>query len=124
MFLDPATRAAQSDWEAVARYLVATFRAETAHMNENERAAELVAEISRQSDEFIRMWTENDVQTTGEGTKTIRHAAVGEITFEFSSFAVDGRPDLKLMIYNPADGASREKMDQLYALPCTEADTG
>lgn len=30
MFLDPATRAAQIDWESVARFLVATFRAETA----------------------------------------------------------------------------------------------
>ncbi len=110
MFLDPATRAAQSDWESVARFLIATFRAETTRVGESERAAELVAEISGKSAEFARMWTENDVQTVGEGAKTIRHATVGEITFEFSSFAIDGRPDLKLMIYNPAEGEDLEKM--------------
>ncbi|MGH0354348.1 hypothetical protein [Sinorhizobium meliloti] len=38
MFLDPATRAAQSDWESVARFLVATFRAETARAGEDSRA--------------------------------------------------------------------------------------
>ena len=115
MFLDPATRAAQSDWESVARFLIATFRAETTRVGESERAAELVAEISGKSAEFARMWTENDVQTIGEGAKTIRHATVGEITFEFSSFAIDGRPDLKLMIYNPAAGEDLEKMRWLHS---------
>lgn len=114
MFLDPATRAAQDDWEAVARFLVATFRAETARMGENPRSAELVAEISSKSTDFTRMWRENDVHTAGEGSKTIFHAVVGEITFEFSSFAIDGRPDLKLMIYNPANHDDLEKMNRLF----------
>lgn len=114
MFLDPATRAAQRDWESVARFLVATFRADTARANEDQRAAELIAEISSKSDAFTRMWMENDVRSSGEGAKTIRHAAVGEIAFEFSSFAIDGRPDLKLMIYNPANDADLEKMRRLY----------
>lgn len=113
MFLDPTTRAAQIDWESVARFLVATFRAETARAGEADRAAELVTELTGKSDDFARMWIENDVHTTGEGAKTIRHAVVGEITFEFSSFAIDGRPDLKMMIYNPAGDRDLEKMRQL-----------
>lgn len=113
MFLDPATRAAQNDWETVARFLVATFRAETARMGENPRSAGLVAEISSKSTDFKRMWRANDVHTAGEGSKTIFHAVVGEITFEFSSFAIDGRPDLKLMTYNPAERSDLEKMDRL-----------
>lgn len=113
MFLDPATRTAQSDWESVARFLVATFRAETARAGEDGRAAELVAELSGKSAEFARLWGENDVQMTGEGAKMIRHAIVGEITFEFLSFAIDGRPDLRLMIYVPAHAVDREKMERL-----------
>lgn len=115
MFLHPATRAAQADWASVARFLVATFRAETARAGEQAQAAALVAEISGQSAEFARMWAENDVHTTGEGAKTIRHPAMGAMTFEFSSFTVDGRPDLRLMIYNPAAPADLEKMRQLCA---------
>ena len=113
MFLDPATRAAQTDWETVARFLVATFRAETARAGETERSAALLAELTAESAEFVRLWTDNDVRTTGEGAKTIRHAMAGEITFEFSSFAIDGRPDLKLMVYNPAAEADAEKMRRL-----------
>lgn len=117
MFLDPATRAAQSDWEAVARFLVATFRAETVRAGADARASELVAELSARSADFARLWSENDVRTTGEGAKTIRHARVGEITFEFSSFAIDGRPDLRLMAYVPATAGDLDKISRL----CTEA---
>ncbi|MPT23411.1 MAG: XRE family transcriptional regulator, partial [Starkeya sp.] len=117
IFLDPATRAAQSDWEAVARFLVATFRAETVRAGADALASELVAELSARSADFARLWSENDVRTTGEGAKTIRHARVGEITFEFSSFAIDGRPDLRLMAYVPATAGDLDKMSRL----CSEA---
>lgn len=118
MFLDPSTRAAQADWEAVARFLVATFRAETARIGEDDHARQLVAELSARSVDFVRMWTEQNVQSSGEGAKTIRHARMGEMTFEFSSFAIDGRPDLKLMVYNPATERDIDKMRQL----CAESD--
>lgn len=113
MFLDTETRAAQEDWESVARFLVATFRAETARAGEDDRATELVAELSKKSAEFAAMWADNDVRSTGEGVKRMRHPLAGPIAFEFSSFAVDGRPDLRLLIYNPAGEDDLEKMRRL-----------
>ena len=113
MFLDPETRAAQLDWDSVARFLVATFRAETARAGENGRAAELLAELTGKSAEFAAMWADNDVRSTGEGVKRIRHPSAGPIAFEFSSFAVDGRPDLKLLTYTPAEEDDAKKMRQL-----------
>lgn len=113
VFLDPGTRAAQEDWEGIAHYLVATFRAETARAGENDRAAELLAELSSRSAEFAAIWADNDVRSTGEGVKRIRHPLAGPIAFEFSSFAVDGRPDLKLVTYNPAGPDDAEKTREL-----------
>ncbi|QTL03413.1 helix-turn-helix domain-containing protein [Aquabacter sp. L1I39] len=118
MFLDPPTRAAQGDWEAVARFLVATFRAETARVGDTARAEALVSDLNASSADFARMWSETDVRATGEGAKTIRHAVAGEISLEFSCFAVDGRPDLKLVIYNPAGAADLAKVRRL----CAEED--
>lgn len=115
MFLDPATRQAQGDWEAVARFLVATLRAEAARTGEDRQAADLAAELSAASAEFKRLWGENDIRTMGEGAKLIRHAAVGELAFEFSSFCVDGRPDLRLIVYTPARPCDAEKMRVLMA---------
>ncbi|WP_119165590.1 helix-turn-helix transcriptional regulator [Algihabitans albus] len=117
IFLDSETRAAQEDWESVARFLVATFRAETARAGEDDRATELLAELSGKSAEFAAMWADNDVRSTGEGIKRIRHPLAGPIAFEFSSFAVDGRPDLKLLTYTPAEPADAKKMRQLCQNP-------
>jgi hypothetical protein len=62
----------------------------------------LVAELSAASPVFAKLWQSNDVQTHGEGTKHLRNPQGGTIAMEFSTFAVDGRPDLAMMIYNPA----------------------
>ena len=113
MFLDPATRAAQEDWEGVARFLVATFRAETARAGETKRAAALVTELCEKSTEFAAIWSNHDVRSIGDGVKRIRHPLAGPIAFEFSSFAVDGRPDLKLLAYNPAEDVDVRKIREL-----------
>ncbi|MEM9693161.1 MAG: helix-turn-helix transcriptional regulator [Myxococcota bacterium] len=115
MFLDPKTRAAQEDWQSVARFVVATFRAQTARRKEEPRAMELYSQLSRDSSEFKAIWSENEVRSVGEGLKRVRHEEVGLIDFEFSSFAVDGRPDLKLLTYRPAVERDVQKMKHLRA---------
>ena len=59
------------------------------------------------------MWRENDVQSVGEAVKHIRHAMLGPLSFEHSVFAVDGRPDLSMVVYNPATLADAEKIRSL-----------
>lgn len=59
------------------------------------------------------MWSEHDVRSYGEGVKRLRHAELGEIGFEYSAFAVDGRPDLSMVIYNPATPQERERVRAL-----------
>jgi len=102
MFTNPRVRAAQHDWESVARFVVAAFRADTARAGAAGQAAALVDELCRLSTEFERLWRENDVQSYGGGLKRMRHPIAGPIAFEYSAFAVDGRPDLGMVIYNPA----------------------
>jgi hypothetical protein len=38
---------------------------------------------------------------------------LGPIAFEYSAFAVDGRPDLSMVVYNPATPADAEKISSL-----------
>jgi transcriptional regulator with XRE-family HTH domain len=102
MFLEPRVRAAQFDWESVARFVVAAFRADAARAGATAQVAALVEELCAQSPEFEAMWRDHDVRSYGEGVKRLRHPAVGEIAFEYSAFAVDGRPDLAMVVYNPA----------------------
>lgn len=104
MFCDPAVRAAQFDCTSVARFVVAAFRADVARVGAvNDHGVQaLVAELTARSAEFAAMWADNDVRHYGEGIKRLRHPVLGEVAFEYSAFAVDGRPDLAMIVYNPA----------------------
>ena len=73
----------------------------------------LVDELCRLSPEFKAMWRDNDVRSHGEGVKHIRHPILGPVAFEYSAFAVDGRPDLCMVVYNPATPADAEKIRSL-----------
>jgi transcriptional regulator with XRE-family HTH domain len=113
IFCDPHLRARQPDWESVARFAVAAFRADAARAGAAKKVEALVDELSRLSPEFRAMWLDNDVRTYGEGTKYIRHPTAGVIGLEYSSFAVDGRPDLGMVIYSPATPADADRIRAL-----------
>ena len=115
IFSDSGVRAAQPDWESVARFVVATFRADVARAGTSKRAQRLIEELSRSSPEFAAMWLDHDVRTHGEGRKLLRRADVGLIALEYSAFAVDGQPGLGLVIYTPATPADAERVRLLIA---------
>jgi transcriptional regulator with XRE-family HTH domain len=101
IFCSPHARRINRDWEGVARFVVAAFRADAARVGAEAEVAALVKELSRRSPEFAAMWREGDVRRYGEGIKHLSHPVAGEIAFEYSAFAVDGRPDLGMVVYNP-----------------------
>jgi len=113
IFLDPRVRAAQYDWESVARLVVAAFRVDAARAGAAAEVEPLVDELCRLSPEFKEMWRDNDVRSHGGGVKHIRHPVLGPLAFEYSAFAVDGRPDLSMVVYNPATPADAEKIRSL-----------
>jgi transcriptional regulator with XRE-family HTH domain len=113
IFCDPRVRAAQFDWESVARFVVAAFRADAARAGAAAQVGALVDELSRLSPEFAAMWRANDVRSYGEGIKRLRHPIAGPIAFEYSAFVVDGRPDLGMVVYNPATPEDAERIRAL-----------
>lgn len=110
MFTDPRARAAQEDWQGVARSVVAGFRADAARAGAGEEVAQLVAELSRLSPEFEALWRDSDIFAHGEGLKRIRRPGIGLIELEFSVFAVDGRPDLGMLVFNPLTSADADRI--------------
>ncbi|WP_158743584.1 helix-turn-helix transcriptional regulator [Acidisphaera sp. L21] len=115
MFGNARIRDAQSDWESVARFVVSTFRADAARAGAVSEVADLVDELCRMSPEFKALWRDNDVRAHGEGLKRLRHPVLGWIELEYSAFAVDGRPDLGMLVYNPASSADAERIRALIA---------
>ena len=110
VFGNPSVRAAQEDWESTARFVVGAFRAEAARAGAVSEVSELVAELCAISPDFAALWRDNDVRIHGEGTKRLRHPTLGLIHLEYSSFAVDGRPDLGMIVYNPVEPSDAERI--------------
>jgi transcriptional regulator with XRE-family HTH domain len=113
VFGDPRVRAAQGDWERVARFVVGAFRADAARAGAVSEVGQLVDELCRSSPEFAALWRDNDVHVHGEGVKQLRHPILGPIAFEYSAFAVDGRPDLSMVVYNPVTGSDAQRIRSL-----------
>jgi transcriptional regulator with XRE-family HTH domain len=121
VFLDPRVRAAQYDWQSMARYVVGAFRVDAARAGAAAEVQPLVDDLCRLSPEFKTLWQDNDVQSHGEAVKHIRHPVLGPLAFEYSAFTVDGRPDLTMVVYNPVTQADADKIRSLIdAIPTPE----
>jgi transcriptional regulator with XRE-family HTH domain len=118
IFLDPRARAAQYDWESMARLVVGAFRLDAARAGAASDVEPLVDELSRLSPEFRAMWRENEVPNGHhDAVKHMRHPVLGPISFEYSAFAVDGRTDLSMIVYIPATPADAERIASLIGAP-------
>jgi transcriptional regulator with XRE-family HTH domain len=114
IFLDPRARAAQYDWESVARFVLGAFRVEAARAGASSEVEPLIDELCRLSPEFKEMWGDNDVRGAhGDAVKHIRHPVLGPLAFEYSAFSVDGRTDLSMIVYNPATPADAARIKSL-----------
>jgi hypothetical protein len=115
MFANSRIRAAQEDWQSVARFVVGAFRADVARAGAGEEVTRLVEELCRLSPDFEALWRDNDVVAHGEGVKRIHHPEMGLLALEFSAFAVDGRPELGMVVYNPASPADADRISAFMA---------
>lgn len=115
MFCNPRSRAAQFDWESVARFVVGSFRADTVRAGQVAERDALVADLSRRSPDFARIWRDNEVEASGGGVKHMRHPLFGAIELEYSSFAVDGRADLSMVVYSPTSAGDADRIRTLLA---------
>jgi len=105
MFSNSRVRAAQADWLSVARFVVGAFRADAARAGAGAEIGKLVEELSAMSPEFAALWRDNEIAGHGDGLKRLHHRELGPIELEFSTFSVEGRPDLTMMVYSPATEA-------------------
>jgi transcriptional regulator with XRE-family HTH domain len=108
-------RTAQEDWKGVARFVVGAFRADAARAGAVSEVGQLVEELCRLSPEFERLWRDNDVNVYGEALKRLHHPILGPLEFELSAFAVDGRPDLGMLVFNPVSPSDAERIRSLLA---------
>ena len=112
LFTRPEARCTLEDWQRVGQLIVNAFRADVTRMGATKETDQLIAELSQQSVEFARF---------GKAmTSPVMEKAISALTTrrwvsstEFTSFAVEGRPDLSLLVFNPATTESQRKIHGL-----------
>lgn len=115
IFCNPRGHADNPEWDSIARFCVAAFRADATRAGPSMDIDTLVASLCADSPEFAAMWADTEVRSFGDGTKHFRHPEAGIIAMEFSSFTVDGRPDLGMIIYQPVSDADATRVRDLMA---------
>lgn len=113
LFGDPTLRTCQPDWEESARVAVAVFRFDIARVGGSADAAALAAELQESSEDFRRLWAENDVLNHWGGTKRMYHSVAGPIALHYSTFAVDGAEGLGMVVFTPVSAADHEAVASL-----------
>lgn len=100
VFLDPAARQFYLDWDDVARDTARNLRANSVAFRDDPRVAEVVGELTIQSDAFTFVWMQHDVRPRTSGTKRFRHSQVGEMSLQYDNFAVGDAPGQQLLVYS------------------------
>lgn len=117
------TRVDMPDDESIARFVVGAFRADVTRAGADAEIVQLVDELSQLSPVFAALWQDNDIPDTGGGTKRLHHHAGGPLELEYCGFAVDGRPDLRMIVYNPATPADAARVRELMARDPSDTDS-
>ncbi len=114
-FAQSISETEKTEFQRIITAQISAFRADAARAGANVEIEPLVTELCARSPEFAAMWRDNDVRSYGEGVKNIRHPILGRVAFEYSSFAVDGRADLTMVVYNPATPEDTARVRTLLA---------
>lgn len=110
LFSDTDRDNTQAGWAESVRSVVAAFRIDVARAGAENEIKPLVDQLCTQSDDFAAIWSENGVQSFEGIVKRLHHPELGDIDLEYSSLAIDGRPDLAMAIYSPILPAARKAL--------------
>jgi len=95
--------------------LVGAFRADVTRAGMKTEAQELIRELYERSPEFNALWADTEVVGMSEGAKQPHHPQAGVINLEFSTFTVEGCPELAMVLCNPVVPVVANKVEELLA---------
>ncbi|HYJ70239.1 MAG TPA: helix-turn-helix transcriptional regulator [Nocardioidaceae bacterium] len=108
IFLDPASIDHYPEWERVARDTVGILRGLAGRHSDDQQLAELIGELSMNSEHFRRWWAAGVVRQKTRGRKLIRHPVVGDLDLHYETLQLPDAPDQVLVTYTAAPGSESE----------------
>jgi transcriptional regulator with XRE-family HTH domain len=115
IFTSPPCCTAVADHEAQRDAMVAQLRAAYGKHVGDPGWTHFIRRLEACSPDFARAWAAHDVAQPTSHMKAFRHPGVGDITATSTSLAVQAVPGARMVIYTPADEASKAALARLAA---------
>ena len=103
-FTNPIYQGRHQGWQEDAALVAAEYRSCAADYPEDEGFRAITDDLATRSPLFAELWARGDVRPPGQRAKGINHPLVGELWFESTQLKVPERPDLTIVLHNPAPG--------------------
>lgn len=104
VFLDAEVRERYADPGWVQASAVAYLRA-NARGDDDPHLERLVGELSLESEAFLRLWSNHDVQSALTGDTRFFHPVAGTMRLRYQTFTVDGADRQTLLVVHAAPGS-------------------
>jgi hypothetical protein len=111
--------------------MVAQLRAAYGHHVGDPAWTSFIRRLEAASPEFAAMWATQDVARPASHFKVFRHPLYPHLEMTSTSFAVQATPGTRMVVYTPANDATRAAMERLvgtdpsgHHFPCWEAHQG
>lgn len=116
LMTSPEYQEDMEEYEQLARRITAKLRVDYSQAGVDPAFDALIKEVSEASPVFRQMWGSSEVRGRSEGLNRLRHPLLGGITFEHTSYVVEGAPSLRVVIFAPHDPESARKVAELARL--------
>ena len=103
------------EYGAMARRIIAKLRVDYSQAAGDPSFDALIEELNEVSPMFRELWRSPEIRSRSEGVHLLKHPQLGGITFEHTSYVVEGVPSLRVVIFSPHDPESAAKIAQLAA---------
>ncbi|HET9382796.1 MAG TPA: helix-turn-helix transcriptional regulator [Streptomyces sp.] len=108
LFLDERYRELYTNWNEEAQLAVASLRLVAGRHPDDRSLAELVGQLTMNSNEFAARWARHPVRTCTSGVKHLRHPLVGAMDLSFENLVLPGTSGQRLIAYTAEPGSPSE----------------
>jgi transcriptional regulator with XRE-family HTH domain len=113
LLTSPQYQADPREYDEIAHRVVAKLRLDYSQSGCDPIFEPLIAEMSAISPKFRALWHTPEIVSRSYGKQVVTHPRLGRIGLEHTSYVIEGEPDLRLILFAPADRDSADKIGLL-----------
>jgi transcriptional regulator with XRE-family HTH domain len=110
LLTNPLFQEDPGEFEVMAQRVLAKLRVDYSQASGDPEFDSLIRELNEISPTFKRLWPSPEITGRSEGVHILRHPKLGRLTFEHTSYVVEGAPALRVVLFAPHGRESAIKL--------------